>query len=315
MKPQSQLAQELRKNTTAVRVSFNWFNTRKTLESHHRSQAASTFGADKNYLSATQKLVNTRHPKFAALTRIKGDIVSFWKLNTLPYTEDGIRLINRSKIDAFEARMKEFREAFALAVDSLDQSLEEIREEAKNRLGSLFNPAHYPESIKDEFGFEWSFPSIEPPEYLASLAPGTYKLEQEKIEARLQEAVALAETAFISEFKELVDALSDRLQPGEDGKKKIFKESTVVNFQEFFKRFKELHLGSNADLEKLVVDAEKLLEGINAEELRSMATLRGQVKDGLKQIGEQLTPMVIPRRKIIVPKKLEAAHATQESAA
>ena len=307
MKSQSNIVAELRKSTTAVRLSFSWLGTRKTLNADQRRKAAETFQADKNYLSASQKLFDTRHPAFAKLTNLKGDITNYWKFCTLPYSEDGIRLINKAKIEDFTKKMHEFQEQFSWAVDGLEKCLAELKADAAKRLGDLYHASNYPESVKGHFSFEWSFPSIEPPAYLEKLAPNVYQQEQDKIQSRLLEAVALAETAFMNEFKELVEALHERLTPGEDGQKKVFRDSAIGNLATFFNRFKDLHLGSNEELEKLVEDAQGLVKGITAKELRDNTLLRATIAADIGSLKDKLAPLVTiqPRRKIIKPTQVK----------
>lgn len=297
------LATQLKQNTTACRVSFNWLGTRKTLDASQRAKAAETFGADKNYLSASQKLFNTKHPLYAKLTSIKNDIVGYWKGSTLPYTEDGVRLINRDKVENFSTTMQEWKERFDEAVFQLDLNLYELKAEAKNRLGDLYNDANYPDSVKSLFKVEWDFPSIDPPNYLAELAPAVYEQEKERVQARLNEAIALAESAFLQEFSELVKALHERLTPSADGQKKIFRDSAVENLTDFFSKFKALNIGSNADLDKLVNEAGELVKGIAPQELRDSKLLRQDIAKGLADLTGKLEPLLVnqPRRKIIRP--------------
>jgi hypothetical protein len=49
-----------------VRLSISWFGTRKTLNAEQKAQAADTFGAEGEFLSAGKKLIDTRHPAFKA---------------------------------------------------------------------------------------------------------------------------------------------------------------------------------------------------------------------------------------------------------
>jgi len=43
-----------------VRVAFCWFGVRKTLTPEQKAQAAGTFGAEGQYLSAGKRLLDTR---------------------------------------------------------------------------------------------------------------------------------------------------------------------------------------------------------------------------------------------------------------
>jgi hypothetical protein len=60
----------------AVRVSFTWLGTRKTLTPEQRAEAAQPFDAIGQYLSAGKKLLDTSHPAFKAVTAIKTKIAN-----------------------------------------------------------------------------------------------------------------------------------------------------------------------------------------------------------------------------------------------
>src|SRR5438128_3570834 len=92
-------AQRLRLTTAAVRVSFTWFGVRKTLTPEQKSQAAESFGAEGEFLSARKKLLDTRHAAFKEVTAVKGKVQAFWRLQTLPYPEPGIRLLRQHLLE------------------------------------------------------------------------------------------------------------------------------------------------------------------------------------------------------------------------
>ncbi len=80
-----------------VGVKLPGLHHRKTLTPEQKSQAADTFGAEGEFLSAGKKLLDTRHPAFKAVTAVRGRMLSFWKGITLPYPEPGIRLIRQER--------------------------------------------------------------------------------------------------------------------------------------------------------------------------------------------------------------------------
>src|SRR3982750_2073117 len=109
-------AQGLRNNMAAVRVSFTWFGTRKSLTPEQRAQAAQPFDAEGQYLSAGKKLLDTSHSAYKAVTAIRGKIALTWKSMSLPYPEPGVRLIRRDKIEEFVSLMEEYRAELTDAV-------------------------------------------------------------------------------------------------------------------------------------------------------------------------------------------------------
>ena len=53
----------------------------------------------------------------------------------------------------------------------------------------------------------------------------------------------------------MVSHLCDRLAKSDDGQPRIFRDSAVLNLDEFFERFKSLNVSSNAQLDALVEQA------------------------------------------------------------
>jgi hypothetical protein len=76
-------AQWLRQISAAVRVSFTWLGVRKTLTPEQKSQAAVSFGAQGDFLSAGKKLLDTKHPAYKDVTAIRGRVGAFWKSLTV----------------------------------------------------------------------------------------------------------------------------------------------------------------------------------------------------------------------------------------
>jgi len=294
-------AQRLRTTMAAVRVSIKWFGTRKTLTPEQKSQAADTFGAEGNFLSAGKKLIDTAHPAFRAVTAVRHRIVSLWRAASLPYPEPGIRLIRQDRIDEFNAKMQELRTELEEAVWQLDEHFAELRSAAREQLGRLYNASDYPDSLRDLFAVTWDFPSVEPPDYLLQLNPQLYEQECTRVQERFNEAVRMTEEAFTAELAKLVSHLTDRLTGQEDGKPKIFRDTAIGNLTEFFQRFQELNIGSNEQLDKLVSDAQRIVRGIEPQALCDNTGLRKHVATELSRVQSTLDGLLVdrPRRNIL----------------
>ena len=195
------------------------------------------------------------------------------------------------------------------AVSTLDEHFGELKMAARERLGSLYNPGDYPVSLRGLFGIAWEYPSVEPPEYLRRLSPALFEQECQRVTARFDEAVQLAEEAFISELNRLVSHLSERLSGQEDGKPKVFRDTAVENLREFFSRFQQLNVRSNAELDSLVEQAQRILRGVEPQQLRDNTNRRQQVASQLVGVQATLDGLMVdrPRRSIIRPKQREQA--------
>jgi hypothetical protein len=285
----------------AVRLSISWFGTRKTLNAEQKAQAADTFGAEGEFLSAGKKLIDTRHPAFKAVTAVKTRAVGFWKSLTLPFPEPGLRLIRQDSISAFDAKMESFREELAEAVKTLNRQYSSLKAAAAERLGSLFNEGDYPSSLDGLFAIEWDFPSVEPPDYLRELKPELYEQECQRVTARFEEAVQLAEETFTVELSKLISHLTERLTGQTDAKPKVFRDSAITNLTEFFERFQHLNVRSNEQLDELVERAKQIVGGREPQQLRDDEGLRNSISRQLSSVQSTLDGLLVdrPRRNIL----------------
>jgi hypothetical protein len=294
-------AQRLRGAMAAVRVCIRWFGTRKSLTVEQKAEAAEPFGTDARFLSAGKRLLDVSHPAFKAVTAVRGKVISYWRSLSLPYPEPGIRLIRQDRVEDFAAKMQEFQEELAEAVETLDRRYSELKATARQRLGTLYNPSDYPSSLAGLFGIEFDFPSVEPPSYLQQLNPALFEQECQRVQARFDEAVRLAEEAFTAELAKLVSHLTERLSGQTDGKPRIFRDSAVENLTEFFQRFRQLNVRSSEQLDRLVADAQGIVRGIEPQALRDDKDLRQHVATEMSRVQATLDGLLVdrPRRAIL----------------
>ena len=306
---QSAAGQRLRQRMAAVRLSFTWLGVRKSLTTAQKAQAAESFGAEGKYLSAGKKLLDTAHPAFRTVTGVRSAIQGYWRGVSLPYPEPGLRLIRQDRIEAFDEQLRLLRADLSGAVAILQQEYESLRERARERLGELYSANDYPSSLTDLFAVDWEFPAVEPPDYLRQLSPELYDQERQRITARFDDAVQLAEEAFTSELARLVSHLTERLAGTVDGQPKVFRDTAVSRLHEFFERFRSLSVHSDADLDRLVEQAQEVLSGVNPQQLRDKSKLRQHVATQLSVVQSSLDGLMMnrPRRAIIRPTRHEEA--------
>src|SRR5262249_22590293 len=153
--------------------------------------------------------------------------------------EPGVRLIRQEKVEEFSATMVDYRVELEDAVANLDRHYAELKAAAAERLGSLYDRGDYPETLRGLFDVTFDFPNVEPPGYLVALSPRVYEQERARVAARFEEAVQLAERAFLEEFARLVEHLTERISgSNDDGTAKVYRDSAVTNLREFFERFR-----------------------------------------------------------------------------
>jgi len=295
-------AQRLRTTMAACRVRFTWFGVRKSLTPNQQARAAEAFDAEGPFLSAAKKILDTKDPAFRAVTAVRGKIEQYWRGLTLPFPEPGVRLIKQDQVESFATTMADYRLELTDAVANLDAHYAGLRRAAAVQLGSLYSDEDYPDTLGALFDVAYDFPNVEPPDYLVAMNPQVYEEEQARVVARFEDAVRLAEQAFLAEFARLVEHLTERLEGSNDGgTTKVFRDSAVGNLVEFFARFRDLNVSSNRELDALVEQAQRAVRGVAAQDLRDSAALRARVSSQLARVQNTLDALLIdrPRRRIL----------------
>ena len=294
-------ADDLRQTMGAVKLSFSWLGTQRKLSDMQTKQAADTFHAATDLVTASKRLIDTKNATYRVLTALKSQASSYWRSMTLPYPQEGIRLIKQADIAAFEEKMREFKEQLSAAAANLELEYEAIKEAAREKLGDLFNPTDYPPTLENVFDIKWEYPPVEPPNYLITFNPELYRQEQARIQQRFETAVMMAEDAFAEQLQEMIAHLIERLTDEPDGTKKTFKASAIENFKEFYENFRHMNVRSNAQLDSLISQANNLVSGVDAAELRKSAELRQTLSQQMTEVKTALDTMITnaPRRRVL----------------
>jgi len=294
-------AREMRQSMGAVKLAFSWLGTHRKLSDAQTTQAASSFDAAADLVSASKKLIDTKHPAYKAVTAIKHQASAYWRGMTLPYPQEGVRLIRQADVEAFETKMREFKDQLSAAAANLQLEYEAIKVAAREKLGQLYNPSDYPATLEGMFTISWEYPPVEPPRYLMNFNPELYEQEQSRVQQRFENAVTMAEEAFAEQLSDMVSHLIERLADNPDGTQKKFRSTAVDNFKEFYENFRKMNVRSNPQLESLISQASNLVSGVSAQELRTDKSLRQNLTAQMSNLQTALNSVIVdaPRRRII----------------
>jgi hypothetical protein len=294
-------AREMRQSMGAVKLAFSWLGTHRKLSDAQTTQAASSFDAAADLVSASKKLIDTKHPAYKDVTAIKHQASAYWRGMTLPYPQEGVRLIRQADVEAFETKMREFKDQLSAAAANLQLEYEAIKVAAREKLGQLYNPSDYPATLEGMFTISWEYPPVEPPRYLMNFNPELYEQEQSRVQQRFENAVTMAEEAFAEQLSDMVSHLIERLADNPDGTQKKFRSTAVDNFKEFYENFRKMNVRSNPQLESLISQASNLVSGVSVQELRTDKSLRQNLTAQMSNLQTALNSVIVdaPRRRII----------------
>jgi len=203
-------------------------------------------------------------------------------LLTSPWGRDGTNIITNAMYQKYAEEMHLKRMGIEKAVNDFigqnDQGLPQ--EEAKTRLGTMFDLADYPPTteVKGKFTFDIEISAVPDSESLPKwmgLSEATIKKFKKEIEARTTEKLEAAMRSVYERIAEVLERMVERLR-AEDAN---FRGSLVWNIEELAGVIPSLNIGDDKNLMKLAKEMKEQLCENSPELLRADSNLRRQTAD------------------------------------
>ena len=258
--------------------------------------------ADKAIVRASKKILEC--PEYEYLLQLKRNIHRRLKALALPgeILRAGVYPVSVAMVEAVEKTLEEFAVRWEVGVGGL-QGVWELRvREVEDRLRGLYDGADYPswERVQGCFGVRWNYFSMSTPQVLQSISARLFTREQAKATVQWKEMLDEIRVGLRLTFKELVDALVDKLTPRPDGTRK--KLVGVDRLLEFLDRFSKQNVANDEQLKALVVEVRGLLKGQDISQLRKDQDLRELVQERMESVKVVLDTLVedAPSRQIVL---------------
>ncbi|MGH7121543.1 MAG: hypothetical protein ACREFP_21550 [Acetobacteraceae bacterium] len=240
-------------------------------------------GAEQDAVRANKSLLGKNIHAVQAAERAVRQAVNE---RTLPWMDDGTRILKGSAFLAFTEAMAEPIRAFDAAVEAFTLTYPEIKFEARQRLGDAYSESDFPPAgrIRQRFGVKLTYlpvPSSE--DFRVSLASEEIAAVRRNAEAALRETVNDAVRSLLDRLQEPVVHMATRLRlfrHTSSGKAQHpFRDSLVENIRAILRLAPMLNLMDDPRIAELCADIECHLTAHEPEDLRSSASLRASVAD------------------------------------
>ncbi|MFH2059645.1 MAG: DUF3150 domain-containing protein [Pseudomonadota bacterium] len=281
-----------------VQMSVSKWGGIKKIDRSKLSNMVEQAGYD--WVTATKKLVDPESLK--PICKINNSARNWLATICLPFPITGMVFVPKDLINNVDEKLGEFKIKFNEAVLNFTQDYNSLRETAKIYLGELFNEIDYPVDIGGKFNFNWRFIILDVPNGdTRLLAPEVYAREKEKFIQTMEEARGMAIEALREEFAQMVERITERFMQNGKSKPKIFKNTTVESFYEYFQTFKDRNIFQDHELTTLVNRAQAVLNGSSVEQIRSSDNLKENIRSGMTDIESMIAQAFNrPRRKIVM---------------
>jgi len=200
---------------------------------------------------------------------------TFHMEQTLPWGENGERLLPSRNYNDYSRRMRELKEDFDRAVDAFVTNYPEVIFEAKRTLGGLFRRGDYPdrEEVRDKFAFRTVISPVPlADDFRVSLASDEVSAIQREIEQRLAQSNAAATADLWKRLYEVVEHMVERLSDPDA----IFRDSLIGNMVKLTELLPKLNLYDDPRLETMRRRIEASLCSYSPDQLRKDKTVRKQ---------------------------------------
>ena len=223
--------------------------------------------------------------KLEELTKLSGAIRTWLYNCTQPWGDNGDRLLPMTALTEYKARLTDYEQQFALAVNNFLGEYDTMVAAAAFQLGDLFNRDDYPtrEHIVKRFGFRYSMAPL-PTSGDFRVDINEEGLEELRthyegvLDTRIKGAMQDAWERLHDVLTKMSERLEDTMDANGDPKRKIFRDSLVENAIEVAGLLKHFNIGGDVRLEEMRKQLEDAMRGVDAESLRDSDSLREQTK-------------------------------------
>lgn len=227
-----------------------------------------------NRLPGRRALLLIADEAIKTVQKVANEARSFHYENTLPWTDEGKRILPVDMFDRYSEKMRELRSKFDQAVHDLVANYDVLVEEARNRLNGMFNQSDYPMDIWNKFSFGTE---ISPIPCASDFRITLNYEEMEKIKSAIENRVEqAAQMAHADLYKRLYDAVKHVVERLSDTKA-IFRDSLIGNLVELCQIIPALNVQDDPVLEQIRKDVESKLAGIDPQTIRDNPEVRQQI--------------------------------------
>lgn len=228
-------------------------------------------------------VINTEAESYCAVATAAGRIRDEHYRLTLPWAQNGARILTAVAFEQYSAAMRKLRAEFNVAVDKFLADYPNLVDAARAELNGMWDAKDYPSDIRSKFGMDVKiFPLPDQQDFRADLPAEAVDSIRVEIAAELERTAAEAMRDPYQRLFERVSAMAERLKDPEG----TIKQPMLDGLLEICAILPGLNLTGDPQLTALTTRAQEMVLGISAQNLRDSDALRTSVADKAQQITD-----------------------------
>lgn len=273
----------LREKAMVVRFRMNRYHSSKVdRRLSHDVQAAE--GTSK--LTVNKKLF-ADCTEFKRVTKAFNAIRKYVHDNTLPWCDDGVRLIPNASYFQFAQDFAVLRSECDQAVQELVGKWDGLVQADMASFGTAANPLDYPtaEEVEQMYGVSIRFspiPTVE--DFRVDVSPDDTKAFEDEMAEAQKEATANLLEQILEPVSKMVETLGKEQKEGVRG----YSGTLVTNITSVVKRARRLNIENDPRVTEVCDEADSILKGLNVRMLKDDEELTEDVREGMSEIEKKL---------------------------
>lgn len=273
----------LQEKALTVNLSISAWSARKhdkkitaEVEEQHQAKDAGRYN---KALLAKEVLQDIQKKDSAART--------FHYENTLPWSDNGDRLLPSANYFTYIAKMQELKADREQAVNEFISNYDNVIEDAKMRLNGMFDAKDYPSKseVIRKFAFNTDFmPIPDTDDFRLNIAQTEINALKLSMETALNDRLQTAMNDIKARIREQLEHMKVKLSD----KDSIFRDSLFENLRDIINLIPKLNVTNDAQINEICEEMQGLL--INPKEVRENSVLRNrkaqEVNDILNKFGD-----------------------------
>jgi hypothetical protein len=232
--------------------------------------------------------------KLDELRTLAGQIRQYFYKITLPWSDEGFRLLPSNFYFELMARMREFDAGFEQAVESFLRVYPQYIEQVRPELNGLFREEDYPsvEKLRSKFGVKLEvLPIPSGADFRVELSAEEQARVSREIDTNVRESLTRGTEDLWKRLREVVSHMVERLNEPESR----FHGSLVTNIADLVEILPKLNVSGDADLNRFTEQIKQRLCNYSAQELKKNELLRVVTATDASKIVAEMDDLLLNR--------------------
>jgi hypothetical protein len=239
--------------------------------------------------------------KLDDLRTLAGQIRQYFYKITLPWSDEGFRLLPSNFYFDLMARMREFEASFEQGVDSFLAVYPQYIDQVRPELNGLFREEDYPaaEKLREKFGVKVEIlPIPSGGDFRVQMSAEEQARVSREIDANVRQSLTRGTEDLWKRLREVVSHMVDRLNEPESR----FHASLVTNVVDLAEILPRLNVNGDADLNRFAEQIRQRLCNHSAQDLKKHDLLRVTAATDAANIVAQMDGVLRDRETAVAPK-------------